>query len=70
MKLCLMETKEKVLREVWRNNDIVWKFFLRYKNLYKNKVDIGSNVGRKKNKQLKSLCIHTLGNLGENSATH
>lgn len=35
MKLCIMETKEKVLREVWRNNDIVWKFFLRYKNLYK-----------------------------------
>ena len=70
MKLCIMETKEKVLREVWRNNDIVWKFFLRNKNLYKNKVDIGSNVGRKKNKQLKSLCIHTLGNLRENSATH
>lgn len=70
MKLCIMETKEKVLREVWRNNDIVWKFFLRNKNLYKNKVDIGSNVGRKKNKQLKSLCIHTLGNLSENSATH
>ena len=70
MKLCIMETKEKVLREVWRNNDIVWKFFLSYKNLYKNKVDTGSNVGRKKNKQLKSLCIHTLGNLRENSATH
>ena len=70
MKLRIMETKEKVLREVWRNNDIVWKFFLRNKNLYKNKVDIGSNVGRKKNKQLKSLCIHALGNLRENSATH
>ena len=66
----LWKLKQKVLREVWGNNDIVWKFFLRYKNLYKNKVDIGSNVGRKKNKQLKSFCIHTLGNLRENSAAH
>ena len=55
----LWKLKQKVLREVWGNNDIVWKFFLRYKNLYKNKVDIGSNVGRKKNKQLINFSIST-----------